>query len=142
MMISVQRVVVTAALLVLGVVASARAQESATVTNVPFAFSAGDTNLPRDRYRVSPMPNGVLMIRGERHSVILMSQTHRLNDREPAPSLTFSRYGDQYFLREVQLGNGRVLYFPQTRAEKEAAEYPTAQAAAKSKVMVASSLPK
>jgi hypothetical protein len=139
MTISVQRLAVTAALLLVGVAASARAQESATVTNVPFAFTAGDTNLPRDRYRISPMANGVLMIRGERHSVILMSQTHRLNDREPAPSLTFHRYGDQYFLREVQLGNGRILHFAQTRVERKAAESVAAQAAPKSTVVVASS---
>jgi hypothetical protein len=82
------------------------------------------------------------MIRGARHGVVLMSQTHRRNDREPAPSLTFYKYGDKYFLREVQLGDGRIVHFPQTRAEKEVAEYVAAQAAGKSKVMVASSLPK
>jgi hypothetical protein len=138
---SVQRLVVTAALLLLGVAASARAQEIATVTDVPFAFSVGDTNLPRDQYRISPMPgqNGVFMIRGARRGVVLMSVTDRRNDREPAPSLTFHRYGDKYFLREVQLADGRILHLSQTRAEKE---YVAAQAAAKSKVLVASSLPK
>jgi hypothetical protein len=47
-----------------------------------------------------------------------------------------------HFLREVQLGDGRILHLSQTRAEKAAAEYVAAQAAAKSKVVVASSLPK
>ena len=112
MTISVQRLVVTAGLLLVGVATSARAQGIETVTNVPFAFTAGDTNLPRDHYRISPMPGqtGAFMIRGERHGVILMSLTDRPNDREPAPSLTFYRYGDQYFLREVQLGDGRILH--------------------------------
>ena len=141
MTISVRRLVVTAALLLVGVAASARAQGTETVTNVPFAFTAGDTKLPQDRYRISPMPgqNGVFLIRGERHGVVLMSLTDRRNDREPAPSLTFHRYGDQYFLREVQLGDGRILHLTQSRAEKE---YVAAQAAAKSRVVVASSLPK
>jgi hypothetical protein len=144
MTISVQRLVVTAALLLLGVAASVRAQAIATVTDVPFAFTVGDTNLPRDQYRISPMPgqNGVFMIRGARHGLVFMSTTDRRNDREPAPSLTFYRYGDKYFLREVQLGDGRILQLSQTRAEKEAVEYVAAQAAAKSKVVVASSLPK
>jgi hypothetical protein len=144
MTISVQRLVVTAALLLAGVAAPARAQGIETVTNVPFEFTAGDTNLPRDRYRVSPMPNqtSVLMIRGERHGVVLMSQLERRNDREPAPSMTFNRYGDQYFLREVQLGDGRVLRLSQTSAEREAAESVAAQAAAKAKVVIASSSPK
>ena len=144
MTISIQRLVVTAGLLLVGVATSARAQGIETVTDVPFAFTAGDTTLPRDHYRISPMParNGVFMIRGARHGVILMSVTDRRNDRESAPSLTFHRYGDQYFLREVQLGDGRILHLPQTRAEMEAAEHVSAQAALKSKVMIASSLRK
>ena len=66
MTISIQRLVVTAGLLLVGVATSARAQGIETVTNVPFAFTAGDTNLPRDHYRILPMPgqNGVFMIRG------------------------------------------------------------------------------
>jgi hypothetical protein len=141
MTISLQRLVVTAGLLLVGVATSARAQGIETVTTVPFAFSAGDTNLPRDSYRVVPMPgqNGVFMIRGARHGVILMTRTDRRTDREPAPSLTFHRYGDQYFLREVQLGDGSILHIPQTRSETRAAEHVSAQAAAKAKVMIASS---
>ena len=141
MTISVRRLVVTGALLLVGVAASARAQGIETVTNVPFTFTAGDTKLPQDRYRISPMPgqNNVFMVRGERHGVVLMSRIDRLSDREPAPSLTFHRYGDQYFLREVQLGDGRILHLTQSRAESE---YVAAQAAAKSTVVVASNVPK
>jgi hypothetical protein len=140
MTISMQRLVVTASLLLVGVATSARAQGPETVTNVPFAFTAGDTNLPRDYYRIVPMPgqNGVFMVRGARRGVILMSRTDRRNNGEPAPSLTFHRYGDQYFLREVQLGDGRILHIPQTRAEMKAAEQVSAQAAPKSKVTIAS----
>ena len=144
MTISVRRLVVTTALLLVGVTASARAQAVETVTNVPFGFTAGDTNLPRDQYRVSPIPgqSGVFMIRGERHGVVLMSRIDRRNDRDPAPRLTFYRYGDQYFLREVQLGDGRILQLSETRTEREAAESVGANAAPKSKVIVASRLPK
>jgi hypothetical protein len=114
MTISVQRLVTTAVLLLVGVAAPARAQGIETVTNVPFAFTAGDTNLPRDHYRISPMPgqNGVFMVRGQRHGVVLMSRTDRSNDRE---------------------------HLPQSRAERKAAESVAAQAAPKSTVVVASS---
>jgi hypothetical protein len=143
MTISVRRLVVTGTLLLVGVgvAASARAQGTETVTTIPFAFTAGDTKLPQDRYRISPIPgqNSVFMIRGERNGVVLMTRIDRLNDREPAPSLTFHRYGDQYFLREVQLGDGRILHLTPSRAETE---YVAAQAAAKSTVVVASNLPK
>ena len=141
MTISVQRLVVTAGILLVGMATSARAQGIETVTNVPFEFTAGDTNLPRDQYRISPVPgqNGAFMVRGLRHGVVLMSRTDRSNDREPAPSLTFHRYGDQYFLKEVQLGDGRILHLSQSRAERRAAESVAAQAAPKSTVVVASS---
>ena len=145
MTISVQRLVVTAAVLLTGVATSARAQdEIATVTNVPFAFTAGETNLPQDRYRLTPMSGhtDVVMLRGERHSIVLMSRIDRRNTRNPKPSMTFHRYGDQYFLSEVQLGDGRVLQIPQSRAEKRAAEYAAAQAAAKANIVVASNSPK
>ena len=141
MTISIRRLVATGALLLVGVTAVARAQGTETVTTVPFAFTAGETKLPQDRYRISPIPgqNSVFMIRGERHGVVLMSRIDRLNVREPAPSLTFHRYGEQYFLREVQLGDGSILHLTQSRAERE---YIAAQAAAKSTVVVASNLPK
>jgi hypothetical protein len=145
MMSSVRLPVVTAAVLLLGLAASARAQGIATVTEVPFAFTVGDTTLPRDQYRITPMSglNGAFTIRGARHGAMLLSSTDRVNDRNPAPSLTFYRYGDKYFLREVQLGDGRILRLSETRAERRAAEEVTAQAAgAKSKVVVTSSLPK
>ena len=140
MTISVRRLVVTGALLLVGVAASVRAQGIETVSSVPFAFTAGDTQLPQDRYQISPIPgqNSVFMIRGERQGVVLMTRTDRLNDRAPAPSLTFHRYNDQYFLSEVQLGDGRILHLTQSRAERE---YVAAQAA-KSTVVVASNLPK
>ncbi len=145
MTISVQRLVVTAAVLLTGVASSARAQdEIATVTNVPFAFSAGEKNLPQDRYRLIPLPGhvDVVMLKGLRQSVVLMSRLERRNSRNPAPSMTFHRYGDQYFLSEVQLGDGRVLRFSETRAETRAAEYAAAQAAAKARIVVASNSPK
>ena len=141
MTISIRRLVATGALLLVGVTAVARAQGTETVTTIPFAFTAGETKLPQDRYRISPIPgqNSVFMIRGERNGVVLMSRIDRLNVREPAPSLTFHRYGEQYFLREVQLGDRRILHLTQSRSESE---YIAAQAAAKSTVVVASNLPK
>ena len=75
------------------------------------------------------------MIRGARHGVILMSVTDRRNDREPRRASPFNVTAISNFLREVQLGDGRILHIPQTRAEMRAAEHVSAQAAQKSKVM-------
>jgi hypothetical protein len=144
MTISIQRLVATAALLLVGTSATARAQGTETVTNIPFEFTAGDTNLPRDQYRIVPMPgqNGAFMVRGMRHGVILLSRTDRSTEREPSPSLTFHKIGDQYFLSEVQLGDGRILHLSQSRAERKAAESVRADAAPKSTVVIASSVAK
>ena len=114
-----------------------------TVTNVPFTFTAGDTKLPQDRYRISPMPgqNNVFMVRGERHGVVLMSRIDCLNDCEPAPSLTFHRYGDQY--SSAKCSSGWKDSAPHAVAcGFKFSEYVAAQAAAKSTVVVASNVPK
>ena len=130
MTISLQRLGF-AVLLLVGVAAPARAQGVETVTNVPFAFTAGDTNLPRDEYRISPIrgQSGVFMVRGQRHGVVLISMANRSNNREPAPRLTFRRYGERSFLSEVLLGDGRVFHLPKSRAERRAAESVAAQSA-------------
>lgn len=138
------RLLSTAFLLLVASAPAAHAQAIETVTTVPFEFSAGDTNLPRDRYRISPMPGqpGVFLIRGMRQGVVLMSRVDRWNDRNPSPSLTFRRYGDLYFLREVQLGDGRILILAPTRAERNAEELASARSTAKSDVVVASRVTK
>ena len=146
MTISVQRPMAIVALLLAGVAADARAQTGDTVSNVPFEFTAGEASLPRDQYRITPIPgqNGVFMIRGANlhHGAVVMSLTDRGSVRDPAPSLTFYRYGDKYFLRVVQLGDGRILHLTQTRAETQAAEHVAAQAGQKATVVVAANSPK
>jgi hypothetical protein len=138
---STKRLIV-ATVLTLGGAALAHAQGGVdTVTTVPFEFTAGNTNLPRDQYKISTVDGkpGIFLLRGNRQSIVVMSLVERESDRNPTPKLTFFRYGDRYFLREVQLGNGRILSLPKTRAEIEVEEYVTAQAARKSKVVIASS---
>ena len=139
---SAQRLLTAAVLSLVGGATLAQAQAVVdTVTTVPFEFSAGSTNLPRDQYRISPVPgqNGIFLLRGTREGIMVMSRIERRSDRNPAPSLTFFRYGDRYFLREVQLGDGRILQLPQTRAEREVEELVAAQATSKAKVVIASS---
>jgi hypothetical protein len=139
-----RRLLSTAFLLLVASAPAAHAQGLETVTTVPFEFSAGNTNLPRDRYRISPMPGqpGVFLIRGMRQGVVLMSRVDRWNGRNPSPSLTFRRYGDAYFLREVELADGTILVLAPTRAERNAEERASAGGVAKSDVVVASRVTK
>lgn len=139
-----RRLLSTAFLLLVASAPAVHAQGLETVTTVPFEFSAGNTNLPRDRYRISPIPGqpGVFLIRGVRQGVVLMSRVDRWNGRDPTPRLTFRRYGDLYFLREIQLADGTILVLPPTRAERNAEELASARSTGKSDVVVASRVTK
>lgn len=115
---------VLAASLALCAAALANAQTTDTVTNVPFAFTAGTTALPSDHYRISRIPgqSGAFLIRGERHGIVILSQPDAVNGRNAVPGLVFYRYADQYFLREVRLEGGIAFTLPKTHAEEDAAE--------------------
>ena len=104
--------------------APVQAQDDDLIARVPFEFSVGAGSLPRDTYRISRM-NGhpeMLMLRGDRKGVFVRTEEMRVRPDGAMPSLTFHRYGDQYFLREIRLEGSTRLDLPETRAEREAAE--------------------
>jgi len=96
----------------------AKAQSNDTISKVPFAFNIGTSVMPADTYRVSEFggQTGVFMISGYRHSAIVLSEPEGRTGVD-RPQLVFHKYGDQYFLREVQLGDGRILHLTPSRAE-------------------------
>ena len=104
--------------------AVANAQTStATISNVPFAFSVGASQMPADTYRVSKIGGhtDVFMIGSLRHSVILLGQPDGRNTDE-TPRLVFHKYGDQYFLREFWTGGSTGFSLPVSRQERQAEE--------------------
>lgn len=102
------------------------------VAHVPFAFTVGDAKLPSATYNLSRMDGHreMLFLRGDRTGALVRTNETRqpLIDREP--TLVFHRYGDQYFLREIQWENTARLDLPETRAERNAAEKRADRAAA------------
>jgi hypothetical protein len=114
-----------AAALALTPAVPAAAQQSVDlVARVPFEFTVGGTSLPRDTYQLSRL-NGhaeMLLVRSERKGVFVRTGQVRLPRRAAAASLVFHRYGDQYFLREVNLEGSTRLEVPETGAEREAAD--------------------
>lgn len=60
----------------LGTAPALSAQTLDAVATIPFAFTAGNTTLPRGTYNVSTLPNhtDVLLIRGLETGLILLSQ--------------------------------------------------------------------
>jgi len=114
-----------AAVAALTTAAPVQAQQDVRLfANVPFEFAVGNSNLPRDTYRLSRM-NGhpeVLLLRGDRTGTFVFADEVRLPRDGAAPSLLFHRYGEQYFLREVRWEGSARLDLPETKAERDAAE--------------------
>ena len=97
MTISVRRLVATGALLLVGAAATARAQGNRDGGEHPVCIHRG-----RHEASAGPIPHltdprtaQCVHDPGRAQGVVLMTRTHRLNDCEPAPSLTFHRYGDR-----------------------------------------------
>jgi hypothetical protein len=100
------------------------AQTIETTTNVPFAFTAGRTALPRGEYEVSMLPGqrAAVLLRTLEHGVVLLSQPEGPSNTDNTPRLVFHRYGGKYFLREIRLPGNRGFSLPSTAAEIAAAE--------------------
>jgi hypothetical protein len=119
------RVIGITSLAAIAIVAPARAnaQSVETTANVPFAFVAGDTSLPRGEYRMATLPGhtDALMIRGLQHGAIILSQPAGSSRADNTPRLVFDRFGDQYFLREIHLAGNVSFTLPLTTSERGAA---------------------
>ena len=114
-----------AAVAAIAAVAPAQAQQDIRlVAHVPFAFTVGAATLPSDTYYLSRMNEHreVLMLRGDRTGAIVYTNERQLPRTDREPSLVFHRYGDQYFLRQIQWEDTSRLDLPETKAERKAAE--------------------
>ncbi|MFN7998861.1 MAG: hypothetical protein U0Q18_34880 [Bryobacteraceae bacterium] len=93
--------------------------------DVPFAFTAGDRQLPAGEYQVrwDPVINTILLERLGGESIFL-PVTHL--EAPPSPemrgALRFQRYGDQFFLRGIQSASAGWRAWPASRGEKEFAK--------------------
>jgi hypothetical protein len=111
-------------LLVLAGAASANAQDFIVKARVPFAFTVGDTTLPRGEYEVSRLDGhtSALLVRSEHQGTFILGESGDSADRANTSELVFHRYGDQYFMREIRFLGGTGVELPETRTERDAAE--------------------
>jgi hypothetical protein len=128
-----------AALAALTTVGTVQAQQDVrVVARVPFEFAVGDSNLPRDTYRLSRV-NGhpdMLLLRSEQNGAFVRAFEMRIPRDDAPPSLVFHRYGDQYFLREIRWDGTSRLDLPLTKAERAAADRRADGAAAVMKTVI------
>jgi hypothetical protein len=115
-------VLLTGALLVFAAAAAFSAEESAVATaKVPFAFTAGMSSLPAGDYTIFRAASGVtIRIKDDNgHALIALCST-KVAGGDSKRQLVFHRYGDSYFLSEVQLGpNSDGVSLRTSKLEKE-----------------------
>ena len=91
---------------------------------VPFDFIASTSALPSGTYRINPVSAHIVVLHSTdlQNSVLAMTLPGYVKPGEPSV-LIFSRYGDQYFLREIHApwaSNTSVL--PVSSMERRARE--------------------
>jgi hypothetical protein len=107
----------------------AAAQTNASFT-VPFAFSAGDHNMPAGSYSVERQSDRFLYLRnlktGHVHVFLMVrpDDSGRVNDT--GGRLVFQRYGTRNYLKQVWIGRTNIHsdLVVQSRTERELAKAP------------------
>ena len=111
--------------LILALAVPLLAQTIRLTANVPFEFVVNNRTLPAGEYSItrdsSPL---IVMIRNanERTGVLSMVLPENLSSRSQSSpaNLVFNRYGDKYFLSQINDGYVDVGYrLPQSRTERE-----------------------
>jgi hypothetical protein len=99
--------------------APAAAQDVVRVT-VPFDFIISGVTYPAGAYNVSRLPPGpAIVFRSADNLTGVMALTNGPAEiRQYQSLLRFNRYGEQYFLSQLQ-NDGRRWTFPPSQAEKE-----------------------
>ena len=99
-------------------------------TTIPFAFRVMDKEMPAGDYMILQASTpGVLRVRTTdgRQSAFVTAPVVRETGTYGDGRLQFHRYGNRYFLAEVQRGDGSVHALPQGRHEKELARAQTGE---------------
>lgn len=100
---------VTAFILMAGwLTTSLHAQPREAHFTVPFDFIVSGKTLPAGAYRFLTQPGGILVIQKLDQTTGALSSIS-LNDVEhPHRGLVFHKYGDRYFLREIDSSVGQI----------------------------------
>jgi hypothetical protein len=87
---------------------------------IPFGFTVYGAELPPGTYTVSTR-GSALLVQGFNHGAVVL--TIRLESGKDAGArLVFSKYGDQYVLRQAWIGESVGRELPRPRLERELAE--------------------
>jgi hypothetical protein len=115
-------VIALAAMTIFGCMALAR--PIAVRVNIPFAFHAGDAILPAGEYELKPFYQSDLLLLVRRldgpDGAFMPARQAETLKGTPAYSISFNRYGDEYFMASMDNGDFKVN-MPKTKAERKLA---------------------
>ncbi len=123
----VYKILAITTLIFISIVVGASAQESKKTKSVriDFDFYAGKKLMPAGDYIVSLLLNNntqklILIQQQDGKSQAIIASVPTRNDEERSPgAIIFNKYGTQYFLAGVQLGDRDILHTAiKTRAER------------------------
>jgi len=97
----IARTLLAVAVLSLGISAYAQDQQSWAV-NVPFAFTAGHTNMEAGRYSIQQHGPFIVMLSTTGKSAVLATIPSQCSKPSDKSSLVFARTGDEYALAQVK----------------------------------------
>ncbi len=119
-------VVATLALLVPMAIIGFAGLNSRVRVTVPFDFNVGSKQMKAGKYSVDQFKTTMgAMIRNLDDNDVVNFNSINITDRanQANARLVFSRYGDQYFLRNVYDGtSGQGIELPKSKAEREASK--------------------
>jgi len=94
------------------------AQQSVQAT-IPFDFHVGNSEvMPSGTYRIAPCSTNVVVVRNCNSGIAVLQVTQPGENKDQG-KLLFHKYGDKYFLSEVQgLASGGIVV-PMTNNEKK-----------------------
>jgi hypothetical protein len=91
------------------------------VADIPFGFQIDSRYLPPGKYRIETEGSGLLWVKGDSESGVMMVMKDHLKEPSEKSAVVFHHYGNQYFLREVRTaGSEGTLWAGETKAERRA----------------------
>jgi hypothetical protein len=109
------------ALVSLGMVSSARAQDHPVRVAIPFDFTFGRVLLPAGTYTISSPTQVAIVLDNGKQSVAVLRSAPAEDDSSRADKAIFNKYGDQHFLREILCSTAHMnVEFPASKMEKKA----------------------
>lgn len=88
---------------------------------IPFEFRAGDTVLPAGDYRIKYITPNTVLIEARSGEALTLVPVASKGVEGQAAKLVFHRYGNTYFLRQLQIPGRTTGHFFKSKSEKETA---------------------